>query len=111
MFWQENNTFNALPLLAGLQMANVVKGEALSGWVGCRACHSHQRGSGRGLWGQGWRVKAVLHRGLVREWALSGGPRRSPGPSISSLGPRVPSPSHKSLLLWGRAEEGGGPEA
>lgn len=26
---QDNNTFNALPLLAGMQMANTIKGEAL----------------------------------------------------------------------------------
>ena len=36
MFRQENSTFNALPLLAALQTANVVKGEALvRGQVGC----------------------------------------------------------------------------
>lgn len=48
---------------------------------------------------QGWRVKAVLHLGLGREWALSGGLRCPSSPPVSSLGSWVPSPSHKSLLL------------
>lgn len=42
LFWQENNTFNALPLLASLQMADVVKGKALPrGQAGCLACYYH----------------------------------------------------------------------
>ena len=84
LFWQENSTFNALPLLAALQTANVVKGEALS------RGHPHQRlvERRRAAVGVGWKGKAVLHLGLVREWALSAGPTRSS------------CPSHESLLLW-----------
>lgn len=43
--------------------------------------------------GVGWKGKAVLHLGLVREWALSA------GPTCSSC------PSHKSLLLWAELKE------
>lgn len=40
LFWQENSTFNALPYLASLQLADVVEGKALPrGQTGCPACH------------------------------------------------------------------------
>lgn len=61
-FRQENTTFNALPTLAALQTADMVRGEGLPrGQAGCSECpppHPYQRsllrkGQGSGGWGGG----------------------------------------------------------
>lgn len=101
MFWQENSTFNALPLLAPLQLADVVKGKALlRGQAGCPACHPTpplMTGSLIEEWGHGWRLTTVPGLGLDRVGALCG----SQVIFLPILpGPLVPSPTHKPLLLW-----------
>lgn len=102
MFWQENNTFNALPLLASLQMADMVKGKPLPrGQAGCPACHPHPTPTKRlveknGAVGAG---KAILLAGPGQKVGLLCGSQGFFLP-IPLPGPLVPLLSHKPPLLW-----------
>lgn len=104
-FRQENTTFNALPILAALQTADMVRGEGLPrGQAGCPECpppHPYQRsllrkGQGSGGGGEaegcplGW-AGPLDHLYASQIFLLSTPPSWAPGGS---------SPSLKPLLLW-----------